>query len=230
MFTHEVVVRIVDRDAGEADTGRFELFADQPVRIIVLAIILAFRPARVVRDVSLVAPVREVAQMPETDLRVGSVNDPHRVDHLDSGFFHGLEALPVAPVLGVHQPPHGAVEVEEVHPSASSVELLQLGQFVLRRPFARRIVHGAKVETAAQLDGNLVAMFLHQPDQLPELFRPSAVDLVHVEFDARQMLLHKRPFGVRAQQVGDPLTRTEPDFGWRAWSGGDGGLLRRGHC
>ena len=48
------------------------------------------------------------------------------------------------------------------------------------------------------------------------------VDLVNVELEARQSLLHEGPLGIATQQVGDPFAGTQPDFGLAA------GYQRRG--
>ena len=82
--------------------------------------------------------------MPEADLRVGSVEDAHRVDNFLSGLLHRLIALPITPAVRMHEPSNGSVEVEKIYLPTSVIQLLDLRQFVLRGPFPAASSMGAK--------------------------------------------------------------------------------------
>ena len=88
------------------------------------------------------------------------------------------------------------------------------------RPLARRVVQRGEIQAATQLDRHLELVGAHESHELPELIRrclgclaSATCQLPHIQLDSGEVLLDKRPFGVRAKQVGDPVAGAEPDFG-----------------
>jgi hypothetical protein len=94
---------------------------------------------------------------------------------------------------------------------------------VSSRPLAGRLVHRREIEAAAQFDGDLEIVGANQRTKGRSRSitscgsdQPLAVKLPDIQFDARQVLLDKRPLGAGLQQLHDPVAGAEPDFGLRS--------------
>ena len=214
VLAHEVIVRVVHGYAGQGDACGLQLPEHDAHHGVVVAVVLSLRAPRVVGHVAAVAPVGEVRQQEEADVRMGLTHESHVIDQFVGRLLHRIESPAVPSVLGVHQPTDRTVEVQEVHPPARRVELRHLCQFDPGGSLAVGLVHRGEVQRPAAFNGDLIPASPDQSHELSQLLGARTIDHVDVELDAGEVLTHERPRGIGLQQIEHTLARAEPDLRW----------------
>ena len=166
MLAHQITIGVVHGDAGQGDVRGPQFRKYHADHLVIVAIILLLRSPGMVGYRASIAPIGEVGQQEEADLGMGPPDECDVIDKFIGCFLHRVETPTVPTLVRVHQPTNRPVQVQEIHPSAGGVEFGEFCQLDSRRGLPVRFIHGSEVQGPAAFDGDLVAFFPNQADQL----------------------------------------------------------------